>query len=204
MVERMVVSGVRLPRRSRAARHGQAQLGPAGTGRACSGAARLGTTGTGRARLGSAGCGKEGGWSSARFDSAPPAAQGLSWARHVLAGPGVDRFGTAWKGEARTSHKDVRGMAGQGSARRGKFGLCAARFGSAVLGKARGRGDGRRSGSTPGHRTHGLGAAGTGMDRHGAAWNGWARHGKDRFGPAGQGKEPQKGAHYDHTIHTVT
>ena len=177
MVERMVVSGVRLPRRSRAARHGQAQLGPAGTGRACSGAARLGTTGTGRARLGSAGCGKEGGWSSARFDSAPPAAQGLSWARHVLAGPGVDRFGTAWKGEARTPHTDVRGMAGQGSARRGKFGLCAARFGSAVLGKARGRGDGRRSGSTPDHRTHGQarpGLARSSRAGRGLAWRGWA------------------------------
>ena len=60
--------------------------------------------------------------------------QGLAWM-------GLARRGWAWKGTdgrgwARTPHTDVRGMAGQGSARRGKVG-------SARLGRAR-QGEGSR------------------------------------------------------------
>ena len=115
--------------------------------------------------------------------------------------PGLARQSSARQGHP---HTDVRGMAGKGSARRGKTGFGAVRFRSAVLGEARGRGDGHRSGSTPDHRTHGLGSAGTGMDRHGAAWCGMAWRAWAGPGSARHGREPQTGERHEHTIHTVT
>lgn len=190
MVERMVVSQVRLLWRSRMARLGRTWKGTAWQGRADRGLVRLGC-GLAQARQGTAG-------TTAERMVATRGSTPLALARGMVR-QGVPRKGAAWSGTARFGAEWQR-LSGQGLARKGeasawtgraRLGPGTARYGSAGRGKARTVAVmvvGRVRLPATAH------AARQGRLRPGKAGTGAARPGSAGFGRDGLGRDYSGGA----------